>query len=158
MFSYAHTHNQIPKSTSPSQLEGVWFNGHIRELLEEERGHRLVGNGAAGPLENGHDKLDPRVLDDPTVPAPRDAPAHAEKAIEAASLALRSRVESSPSGIALRAGPFAPYKAAGEVSAHDAFRSGAVTISVRDGLWLFRWPDIRVWQRAHPVIPKACLQ
>ncbi|TDZ30706.1 Histone-lysine N-methyltransferase ash1 [Colletotrichum spinosum] len=61
-----------------SQLEGLWLNGHIRELLDER-------DSNAGRSEN----------DDPTAQALRDALKAAEHVVEAARSALRSYTESS---------------------------------------------------------------
>ncbi|KAL0941210.1 galactose-proton symport [Colletotrichum truncatum] len=62
-----------------AQLEGLWLNGHIRELLEERD---------AGRSEN----------DDPTARALRDALKAAERVVEAARSALRTYTESSSAG------------------------------------------------------------
>ncbi|KAF9878964.1 galactose-proton symport [Colletotrichum karsti] len=63
-----------------SQLEGLWLNGHIRELLDEERNAGRSGN------------------DDPTARALRDALKAAEQVVEAARSALRTYTESSSAG------------------------------------------------------------
>ncbi|KXH49113.1 hypothetical protein CNYM01_10014 [Colletotrichum nymphaeae SA-01] len=65
------------RDMSRAQLEGLWLNGHIRELLEER------DSGARS--EN----------DDPTAQALRDALKAAERVVEAARSALRSYTEST---------------------------------------------------------------
>lgn len=77
------------KDMAPEQLEGLWLNGHIRELKDEQAragGHvvQAAGHGA----------------DDPTVRALRDALGHAEKVVEAVRAALLGYV-----GAAARRGP-----------------------------------------------------
>lgn len=62
-----------------AQLEGLWLNGHIRELLDERDSGRS-GN------------------DDPTTQALRDALKAAERVVEAARSALRTYTESSSAG------------------------------------------------------------
>ncbi|WYZ36738.1 hypothetical protein EsH8_II_000244 [Colletotrichum jinshuiense] len=62
-----------------AQLEGLWLNGHIRELLEERDAGRS-GN------------------DDPTAQALRDALKAAERVVESARLALRSYSEATGNG------------------------------------------------------------
>ncbi|POR33903.1 Histone-lysine N-methyltransferase ash1 [Tolypocladium paradoxum] len=59
------------RNMTPKQLEGMWLNGHIRALFDEQ------SPGAT----------------DPTARALRDALAQAEKVVEAARLALRTYVE-----------------------------------------------------------------
>lgn len=67
------------RDMSRSQLEGLWLNGHIRELLDERD---------AGRSRN----------DDPTAQALRDALKAAERVVEAARSALRTYTESSSAG------------------------------------------------------------
>ncbi|KAJ9130161.1 Galactose-proton symport, partial [Pleurostoma richardsiae] len=62
-----------------AQLDGVWLNGHIRELLDERDG-RPSSPAAAASVP----------ADDPTAQALRDALLHAEKVVEAARAALVS--------------------------------------------------------------------
>ncbi|KAL2127363.1 hypothetical protein VTI74DRAFT_10866 [Chaetomium olivicolor] len=102
------------RDMTPAQLEGLWLNAHIRELLEErEKGVKQVSggvvngkgvksaseNGAVKPAANGtpttpngHTAAVSETADQ-TVQALRDALAHAEKVVEAARLALVSYVE-----------------------------------------------------------------
>ncbi|KAL1880032.1 hypothetical protein Daus18300_001395 [Diaporthe australafricana] len=76
------------KDMAPKQLEGLWLNGHIRELMDEQQQAR----GA----EDGHRGMSPLLptgvaggaADDPTARALRDALGHAEKVVEAARAAL----------------------------------------------------------------------
>jgi hypothetical protein len=98
------------KNMTQIQLEGVWLNGHIRELLNEQNGVSTVESSLAKARnayntnppskwlsnnshmsENGHDGE----MDDPTAQALRDALKHAEKVVEAARMALRTYVEST---------------------------------------------------------------
>ncbi|KAK4190235.1 post-SET domain-protein [Podospora australis] len=64
------------KDMAPSQLEGLFLNGHIRELLAEQQAQGVEREG------------------DKTAEALRAALAQAEKAVEAARAALNSYVES----------------------------------------------------------------
>ncbi|SPQ27564.1 4c36e3c8-b16b-44bb-bbbe-9cfadd504ef7 [Thermothielavioides terrestris] len=103
-----------------AQLDGMWLNGHIRELLEEREQAAAVAaaaapaetapakqngsataaatltNGAASPHTTKTAAAAPAVpaapADDQTVRALREALSHAEKAVEAARLALASYV------------------------------------------------------------------
>ncbi|KAK2598127.1 hypothetical protein QQS21_005759 [Conoideocrella luteorostrata] len=74
------------KDMTARQLEGVWLNGHIRELLEEQRNVSVSGNV---------DTVDP------TARALKDALVQAEKVVEAARLAVRTYASSSPQQISL---------------------------------------------------------
>ncbi|KAF4125854.1 hypothetical protein GMORB2_1100 [Geosmithia morbida] len=58
----------------PSQLEGYWLSGHIRDLLEEKQ--KQVGNGVSSP-------------NDPATQALQGAVSQAELALEAAQSALQ---------------------------------------------------------------------
>lgn len=71
----------------PEQLEGLWINGHIRELLEEQQQKKQTvqkGNG------NGSTQAKPSAAatEDPTTRALQEALAHAEKVVESARAAL----------------------------------------------------------------------
>lgn len=110
------------RDMTPAQLDGLWLNGHIRELLEERENaapkkkqangtHATAitlaaaavngnGNGNGTASANGHtDTLRPATAGaaavdaDKTVLALRDALSHAEKVVDAARLALVSYVE-----------------------------------------------------------------
>jgi hypothetical protein len=76
---------------TPGQLEGLWINGHIRELLEQK-----AAEDRKLP-ENGKDAVskDQESVEDPTAQALKNALRHAERVVEAARFALRSYVESS---------------------------------------------------------------
>lgn len=93
------------KDMTPKQLEGLWLNGHIRELKDEQaRGEGAEAGGYAA-RENGHsgDLLPTNGVGgagDPTARALRDALGHAEKVVEAARAALLGYV-----GAAARRGP-----------------------------------------------------
>jgi hypothetical protein len=84
---------------TPKQLAGLWINGHIRELLEQQSQISAAGNGKLsgngnGTAETGHQAND----DDPTAQALRDALKHAELAAEASRAALNSYIKSSGPG------------------------------------------------------------
>ncbi|KAI1388709.1 uncharacterized protein F4822DRAFT_403621 [Hypoxylon trugodes] len=94
------------KDMTKAQLNGVWLNGHIHELLEEQENRRRrntdvgeeadPGNGSSTIPHNGgpSTKVDsPR--EDVTTQALRDALKHAEKVVEAAKRALQSHLESA---------------------------------------------------------------
>jgi hypothetical protein len=74
----------------PEQLEGLWINGHIRELLEEQQQKKqtpvVVKNGNG----NGSTQAKPSAAaaEDPTTRALQEALAHAEKVVESARAAL----------------------------------------------------------------------
>lgn len=79
------------KDMEPKQLEGLWLNGHIHELKDEQ-----AREGSQAAQKNGHRGG----ADDPTARALRDALGHAEKVVEAARAALLGYV-----GMAARRGP-----------------------------------------------------
>jgi hypothetical protein len=96
------------KHMTKSQLEGVWLNGHIRELLEQQKlgnDERGLGMSAAARVMksapgNGHSasvaaNAKPIEPEDPTARALRDALSQAEKVVEAARAALRIYTESA---------------------------------------------------------------
>lgn len=90
------------KDMAPKQLEGLWLNGHIRELMDEqargaEAGAHAAGNGHPGTT---HPAGGAGGADDPTARALRDALGHAEKVVEAARAALLGYA-----GAAARRGP-----------------------------------------------------
>lgn len=86
-----------------AQLDGLWLNGHIRELLEERENpnnnktaKKQAANGTPAAVANGHGSNGYPAIPstaDQTVLALRDALTHAEKVVEAARLALVSYVE-----------------------------------------------------------------
>ena len=68
-----------------AQLEGLWLNGHIHELLAERKAARtddVSGNGTVGHVDA-----------DPTAQALRDALQQAEKVVVATRAALTSYVQ-----------------------------------------------------------------
>lgn len=67
------------KDMTAAQLEGVWLNGHIRELLEEQK-TKVSENGTLAE-------------DDPTAQALKDALLQAEKVVVASRAALMSYVQ-----------------------------------------------------------------
>ncbi|KAJ4306957.1 hypothetical protein N0V88_000330 [Collariella sp. IMI 366227] len=91
------------RDMTPAQLEGLWLNAHIRELLEErEKGTttstKKQTNGASnGTTTNGNGVAKPTTIaptaENQTITALREALTHAEKVVEAARLALVSYVE-----------------------------------------------------------------
>ncbi|KAI1460909.1 hypothetical protein F4805DRAFT_415995 [Annulohypoxylon moriforme] len=90
------------KDMTRAQLEGVWLNGHIHELLKEQE----LGGKEPEP-ENGRSTTTtttkissapaPSTVseEDATAQALRDALKHAEKVVEAARIALTSYLESA---------------------------------------------------------------
>lgn len=91
------------RDMSPKQLEGLWLNGHIHELKDEQ------GREGAGPGGNAVREKDRRGslvpagvggADDPTARALREALGHAEKVVDAARAALLGYA-----GAAARRGP-----------------------------------------------------
>ncbi|KAI0181312.1 hypothetical protein GGR52DRAFT_567543 [Hypoxylon sp. FL1284] len=74
------------KDMARSQLDGLWLNGHIHELLEERDRREGAPPGNGGDALTGASSLS----DDATAQALRDALRHAEKVVEAARHALQS--------------------------------------------------------------------
>lgn len=66
------------RDMTKEQLQGIWLNGHIIELRQEQERGLLNGNAR-----------------DPTAQALSNAVAHAEKVVEAARLALQTYKGSS---------------------------------------------------------------
>ncbi|KAG8156782.1 hypothetical protein KVR01_013387 [Diaporthe batatas] len=93
------------KDMTAKQLEGLWLNGHIRELKDQQQVRKEVSPGEHAMGEHGspenfaHAKID-GADGDPTVRALRDALGHAEKVVEAARAALLGYI-----GAAARRGP-----------------------------------------------------
>ncbi|KAI0843479.1 hypothetical protein F5Y06DRAFT_5276 [Hypoxylon sp. FL0890] len=88
------------KDMTKAQLEGVWLNGHILELLDEQEStHGNVDLGKETEPGNGRsteDSLTKDVLpEDATAQALKEALKHAEKVVEAARVALKSYLESA---------------------------------------------------------------
>lgn len=79
------------KNMTRAQLDGVWLNGHIRELLEKQQNAAACGEKRP---ENGASRIPLPETNDPTAQALKDALLHAEKVVEAARVALISYVES----------------------------------------------------------------
>ncbi|KAJ6441784.1 post-SET domain-containingprotein [Purpureocillium lavendulum] len=79
------------RDMSAKQLEGIWLNGHIRELLDEQQQQQQQSAGQHQSVVVGNGT-------DPTTRALRDALAQAEKVVEAARLALRTYVEAGARG------------------------------------------------------------
>ncbi|KAK4166146.1 histone-lysine N-methyltransferase ash1 [Cladorrhinum sp. PSN259] len=95
---------------APSQLEGLWLNGHIRELLREKQqqqqqqqkhsnnnaSKKLNGHATNGWQTNGYTNGKKAAEDnnDPTAIALRNALTQAEKMVEAARIALITYVDS----------------------------------------------------------------
>ncbi|KAM7209453.1 hypothetical protein V8F20_000191 [Naviculisporaceae sp. PSN 640] len=97
------------KDMTDAQLEGVWLNGHIRDLLAERKAQQTVGvttngNGTTkaekvsenGTSLNGHhaeeEEQKPAVETDQTAKALEEAVRQAEKVVEAARHALFSYI------------------------------------------------------------------
>ncbi|KAI1766541.1 hypothetical protein GGR53DRAFT_199979 [Hypoxylon sp. FL1150] len=85
------------KDMTKAQLEGLWLNGHIHELLEERdsREGAKPGNGSALTGRSWTKAAPPQ---DTTALALTDALKHAEKVVEAARYALQSYLGSAACG------------------------------------------------------------
>lgn len=85
------------KDMTRAQLEGVWLNGHIHQLLREQE----LGTRETEPENGSSTRSDApssstaTAAEDATAQALRDALKHAEKVVEAARVALTSYLESS---------------------------------------------------------------
>jgi len=73
------------KDMTDAQLEGLWINGHVRELLEEEKAKSASGNGTAA-------------VNDAIAQALKDALRQAEKVVIAARAALASYAQTFGNG------------------------------------------------------------
>lgn len=82
------------KDMAKSQLEGLWLNGHIHELLEE-RDHRENAKPGNGSALTGGSLTKVAPPEDTTAQALKDALKHAEKVVEASRHALQSYLESA---------------------------------------------------------------
>lgn len=82
------------KDMTKPQLEGLWLNGHIHELLEERDSRKSAkpGNGSALTCRSSTKVAPP---EDTTAQALKDALKHAEKVVEAARHALQSYLGSA---------------------------------------------------------------
>ncbi len=98
------------KAMTSAQLEGVWLNGHIRQLLDEQRGTVATASeqpgAAVGRPGNGRPAAAAGDAD-PTAQALRDALQHAEKVVEAARAALRSYAASAYGAVPYAAASYA---------------------------------------------------
>ncbi|OTB04180.1 hypothetical protein M426DRAFT_321036 [Hypoxylon sp. CI-4A] len=91
------------KDMTKARLEGVWLNGHIHELLEEQEKTRHVGAGLSteSEPENGRSAISSELpttkttsaTEDATAQALKDAVKLAEKVVEAARTALQSYLD-----------------------------------------------------------------
>ncbi|KAI2468280.1 hypothetical protein F4781DRAFT_398841 [Annulohypoxylon bovei var. microspora] len=82
------------KDMTRAQLEGVWLNGHIHQLLKEQE----LGHKETEPENGSSTKADvppTAASEDATAQALRNALGHAEKVVEAARIALQSYLESA---------------------------------------------------------------
>ncbi|OTA57873.1 hypothetical protein K449DRAFT_334962 [Hypoxylon sp. EC38] len=94
------------KDMTKAELEGVWLNGHILELLkEQDNSRRNADLGKETEPENGRSTIsrkDPSteatLPQDATAHALKDALKHAEMVVEAARVALESYLESTAFG------------------------------------------------------------
>ncbi len=88
------------RDMTQAQLEGIWLNGHIHELLGEESRRNADLSKESDP-ENGSSTVaaDPAIkgvpIQDATSQALRDTLNHAEKVVEAARNALQSYLSSA---------------------------------------------------------------
>ncbi|KAI1471210.1 uncharacterized protein F4812DRAFT_170353 [Daldinia caldariorum] len=106
------------KDMSEAQLAGLWLNGHILELLEEREREREGndlrdmgtrnkepapenGTSSSSTLTAGGGLTEIPPPEDLTAQALRNALAHAEKVVEAASAALQSYLASAAEAAAL---------------------------------------------------------
>ncbi|POS73347.1 hypothetical protein DHEL01_v208256, partial [Diaporthe helianthi] len=89
------------KDMSAKQLEGLWLNGHILQLKDDQKASE---GGRAGRYASREDVYHGNMLQanvgradgDPTARALREALGHAEKAVEAARAALLGYVGTAP--------------------------------------------------------------
>ncbi len=88
------------RDMAPAQLDGLWLNRHIRELLEEKNAPKKALNGTANG--NGNHAA---ATNDQTVLALRNALSHAEKVVDAARLALVSYYDATSADGGRRRGP-----------------------------------------------------
>ena len=107
------------RDMTATQLDGLWLNGHIRELLEERENPKRSQKTNGHHLQNGHTATTTASADQ-TVLALRDALAHAEKVVDAARLALVSYVEA----VQLANGPSSAYR-------HNGGGNGAGPVSAQ---------------------------
>ncbi|KAK3899932.1 hypothetical protein C8A05DRAFT_46113 [Staphylotrichum tortipilum] len=89
------------RDMAPAQLDGLWLNRHIRELLEEK--NTPPKKAAANGTTNGNGNH--AATNDQTVIALRNALSHAEKVVDAARLALVSYYEATSADGGRRRGP-----------------------------------------------------
>ncbi|KAI1781184.1 hypothetical protein F4818DRAFT_32097 [Hypoxylon cercidicola] len=122
------------KDMTKSQLDGLWLNGHIHELLVERdcRESPKAGHGSA--LTSGSStKAAP--LEDTTAQALKDALKHAEMVVEAARTALQSYLQSTAlttrSGGGYRTGT--DYRVTSEVTGSRGADASLVTGLTRRG-------------------------
>ncbi|KAJ2906929.1 galactose-proton symport [Zalerion maritima] len=98
------------KDMPKEKMEGLWVNGHIREMLEEQGKSLSTSsksgisgeietseNGARSPAASSSNDATatgtPNASDDPTTVALKDALKHAEKVVEAARCALQAYMD-----------------------------------------------------------------
>jgi len=103
------------RDMTATQLDGLWLNGHIRELLEERENPKRSQKANGHDHQNGHTTATTASADQ-TVLALRDALAHAEKVVDAARLALVSYVEA----VQLANGPSPAYSHNGSGNGNGA--------------------------------------
>lgn len=81
------------KDMTKAQLEGVWLNGHIHELLKEQTRESTEPENGSASAHGPSTKTVP--LEDATAQALENALKHAEKVVEASRNALQSYLEST---------------------------------------------------------------
>lgn len=114
------------KDMTKEQLEGLWINGHIRELLEQ----KAATNGTL----DGHGTNN-KDAEDPTVRALRDALDHAEQVVEAARLALHSYAGTSQANFrGNRAGADGVHSRNGQSLPVDDVKLGNDSLAAQSGI------------------------
>lgn len=107
------------KDMTDAQLDGLWINGHIRELLEEKKAKTATAAAKS------------TAVDDSTAQALKDALQHAEKVVIAARAALSSYAQTVGNG---RHGPgYANGAHAAHFGVDGLSRTGSTNGSQRRG-------------------------
>ena len=93
------------RDMAPAQLDGLWLNRHIRELLEEKNTPLKKSSANGNTNGNGTYAATTAATNDQTVLALRNALSHAEKVVDAARLALVSYYDATSADGGRRRGP-----------------------------------------------------
>ena len=105
------------------QLEGLWINAHIRELIERRD---APPNGTNGASTNGTNGVNGKAADE-TADALGKAVQHADEAAASARAALRSYLGASPNGVGVNGDAKAGVKRRGVTSRELAGEMGGDT-------------------------------